>query len=185
MAHSRRCCYWSYNQCCIDMTTGSLGLGLSTAVGIALSKRVRKLPGYVYCIIGDGESQEGQIWEAAMLAPQFKVDNLIVFLDNNKQQVDGYTKDILDIEDIEAKFAAFNWHTQRIDGHDVAAIENAIAEAKKHVGVPSAIVLETVKGKGCGFAMNRTDNHDMRIDEDMLSSGMHDLKAIYKQFVEE
>lgn len=132
----------------IDTTTGSLGQGLSVACGIALGHKMDKKPNNVYAICGDGECQEGQIWEAAMFATHWKLDNLIAFVDNNKQQADGWSADICDMGDFCSKFASFGWHAQEVDGHDVTAIYDAIQNAKAHKGGPSVIVLNTDKGRG-------------------------------------
>lgn len=135
----------------VDMTAGSLGQGLSCACGLALADRLKGVDGYVYVIIGDGELQEGQNWEGAMFAAHKKLDRLIVFVDSNKMQIDGLTQNVLNIEDIQAKFAAFGFDTQRANGHDCEAIDRAIAQAKQTCGKPHCIVLDTVKGKGVSF----------------------------------
>jgi transketolase len=147
----------------IDMTTGSLGQGMSTAAGVALGNRMDRRDNWTSLMLGDGELDEGQVWEGALFANHFKLDNLIVFVDSNKQQLDGYTKDIMDVGDVAQKFASFGWHAQDIDGHDVRAIYGAIEAAKRVKGRPSVIVLNTVKGKGCTFAEGVLDNHHMAI----------------------
>jgi transketolase len=148
----------------VDMTTGSLGHGLSAGVGMAIGHRLDKLPGRIYAVIGDGECNEGQIWEAAMSAAQFGLDNLIAFLDYNKMELDGYMEEVMDIADITAKWVSFNWFVQRIDGHDYRQLEKAILRAQAQRGKPSMIVLDTVKGKGCSFAENRVESHNMVFD---------------------
>ena len=145
----------------IDMTTGSLGQGMSTAIGVALGNRLDKRDNWTYLILGDGELDEGQVWEGALFAHQFKLDNFIAFIDYNKQQLDGYTKDIMDLGDVAGKFASFGWHAQSIDGHDMEAITEAIEKAKAAKGEPSVIVLNTIKGKGCTFAEGILNNHHM------------------------
>lgn len=145
----------------IDMTTGSLGQGLSAAIGLALGMRLDGIDRYIYALIGDGESQEGQNWEAAMTASHYKLDNLIAFTDYNKMQIDGYTKDIMNIDNLESKWKGFNWFTQRVDGHDMAAIEKAILIAKAEKDRPSMIIMDTIKGKGCSFAEGELGNHNM------------------------
>ncbi|MGB7606478.1 MAG: transketolase, partial [Lutisporaceae bacterium] len=135
----------------IDMTAGSLGQGISCAVGMAKASKIKKDNAYIYSIVGDGESQEGQVWEAAMAAAQFKLNNLIAFVDNNKMQIDGNTDNIMRVAPMEEKWTAFGWNVQSIDGHDVAAIHNAIIESKKVQDKPSMIILNTVKGKGVAF----------------------------------
>ncbi|MFA5675475.1 MAG: transketolase [Christensenellales bacterium] len=156
----------------IDMTTGSLGQGISTAIGVALGNRLDNKDNYTYLILGDGELNEGQIWEGAMFANHFKLDNLIVFVDYNKQQLDGYTKDIMDIGDIGAKFAAFGWDVIKVDGHNPAAICDAVKEAKSAAGKPSVIILDTFKGRGCTFAEGLLDNHHMVVSEEQGRTAM-------------
>ena len=136
----------------IDYSAGSLGTGISVAVGSALGAKVLKKDYRTYCIMGDGECDEGQVWEAAIFAGSHKVNQLTAFVDWNKQQLDGWTKDICDMGDIGAKFAQFNWYVQTVDGHDVNAIYDAIENSKKEKEKPSMIILNTVKGKGCSFA---------------------------------
>ncbi len=156
----------------IDMTTGSLGQGLSAAVGIALATRLNKTDNNVFAIIGDGESQEGQNWEAAMSAAQFKLGRLIAFTDYNKMQIDGMTEDVMDLAALETKWQAFGWHAQRIDGHDFEALEEAVNKAKKVTDRPSMIVLDTIKGKGCSFAENKLGSHNMPISADDLKEAL-------------
>ncbi|MFA6075889.1 MAG: transketolase [Negativicutes bacterium] len=148
----------------VDMTTGSLGQGISSAIGLALANRLDGIDRKVYLIIGDGESDEGQNWEGAMAAAHFKLNNLIAFTDVNKMQIDGYTKDIMGIENIEKKWQAFGWTTMRIDGHDYVQIDAAITKAKTAVDAPVMIILDTIKGKGCSFAEGRLDCHNMTFD---------------------
>ena len=148
----------------IDMTAGSLGQGLSAAVGMALANRLDKNPGLIYAIIGDGESDEGQVWEAAMSAAHFKLDNIIAFTDRNKLQIDGFTNQIMDLGNLKAKWESFGWFTLDIDGHDLAAIDESINLAKKQQGKPTMIILETVKGKGVSFVENKQSNHHMDFD---------------------
>jgi len=145
----------------IDMTTGSLGQGFSAAVGIALGVRLDHKPTRVYTVIGDGESDEGQIWEAALFAGNQKLANLTAFTDYNKQQLDGYTKDIADLDDLPAKWQAFGWFVQRVDGHDLAALDAAIDRAIAVTDKPSMIIMDTIKGKGCSFAEGNAANHSM------------------------
>lgn len=163
----------------IDMTTGSLGQGFSAAVGMAIAVRLDQNPCYIYSIIGDGESQEGQIWEAAMLAGSRKLDHLIAFVDYNKMQIDGYTEEINGLEPLDQKWEAFNWHVQTVNGHRVADILAAIDKAKKIKGRPSMIILDTIKGKGGYFCENVLTSHNMTITEeewktavDMLEKGV-------------
>ncbi len=147
----------------VDMTTGSLGQGLSAAVGIALGLRLSKLPGRVYCILGDGESQEGQVWEAAMAARQFGVDNLTALLDYNKLQIDGRVCDIMNIEDVSAKWQSFGWRVYQVDGHAIEQIDAALTLARCGCG-PAMIILHTVKAKGAFFAEGKVESHNMPLD---------------------
>ena len=152
----------------IDMTTGSLGQGFSCAVGMAIAVKMDALSSYIYTCIGDGESQEGQVWEAAMLAGSRRLDHLIAFTDYNGMQIDGYVADVNGIEPLDRKWEAFNWHVQAVDGHDVTAIAQAIENAKAAEGRPSMIILHTIKGKGCTFAENLLSSHNMKgITEEM------------------
>ena len=160
----------------IDMTTGSLGQGLSAAVGIALGMKLDKNKRNVFAIIGDGESNEGQNWEAAMSAGQYKLDNLIAFTDYNKMQIDGMTSDIMNLDNLAHKWKAFGWHTQQIDGHDFSAIEKAVDEAKAGNGVPSMIILDTIKGKGCSFAENKLSSHNMPVTGEQLQQALSALQ---------
>ncbi len=147
----------------IDMTTGSLGQGMSVAVGVAMGHRYAEKNNYVYLIVGDGELDEGQNWEAIMFAKQFNIDNMIVFVDYNKKQLDGTINEIMELGDIAAKFKEFGWHAQDICGHDVEAIEQAVDIAKNTTGRPSVIVLHTKKGKGCLFAEEMKLNHHIGV----------------------
>ncbi|MFT4145413.1 MAG: transketolase [Mobilitalea sp.] len=149
----------------IDMSTGSLGQGFSAAVGMAIVGKKDKLPITVYSIIGDGESQEGQIWEAAMAAGSRQLDNFIAFTDYNKMQIDGYTEEVNGLEPLDKKWEAFGWHVQSVDGHSVEAIQKAVDNAKKIKGKPSMIILDTIKGKGGYFCENKVTSHNMPISE--------------------
>ena len=158
----------------IDMTTGSLGQGMSTAIGLALGSRLDNIDNYTYLILGDGECNEGQVWEGAMFAAHHKLDKLITFVDWNKQQLDGFTNDILDIGDIAEKFKAFGWHSQTVDGHDPGRIKAAIIDAKRYKDAPSAIVLDTIKGYGCNFAEAVASNHHMNFTKEQIDSAIDD-----------
>lgn len=143
----------------IDITTGSLGQGLSVAVGVALGHNLRESENRVYAIVGDGELQEGQNWEAILLAAHRQLGNLTLFVDSNKMQLDGNVADMNNLEDYEAKFRAFNWNAIRVDGHDVAALGEAIAQAKACEDKPTAIICDTVKGKGVCWAEGQFCHH--------------------------
>jgi len=162
----------------VDMTAGSLGQGLSCACGLALGKKLDGDNHYVYVITGDGELQEGQNWEGAMFAAAKGLDNLIVFVDNNKLQIDGATKDVLAVENIEDKFASFGFATTRINGHDHAAIDKAITAAKKDKnGKPHCIVLDTVKGKGVSFYENMGAGvHSTTCNDEQYKLALDELK---------
>lgn len=142
------------------MSTGSLGQGLSAAVGMALAGKIDGADYYVYSIHGDGEVQEGMIWEAAMTAAKYKLDNLIAIVDDNKLQLDGRTEEIMPaMYPLDEKFRAFGWHVIVCDGHDVAALYGALMEAKEVKGQPTVIIAETVKGKGVSFMENNVYWH--------------------------
>ena len=161
----------------VDMTAGSLGQGLSCACGMALGSKLNKDNATIYCIIGDGESQEGQIWEASMFAAQYKLDNLIVLLDNNKLQLDGYTDDVMSLINPMEKWKSFGFFVQSIDGNDIDQIDKAIQKAKEQKGKPSMIVLNTIKGKGVSFVEQATtSNHSMPISKEDLEKALEELK---------
>ena len=159
----------------IDMTAGALGQGLSVAVGIALGNRLDGIDRYVYTIIGDGESNEGQIWEAGMSAAQWKLANLIVFTDYNKLQLDGLMSDVMDISDISEKWKSFGWHVQRVDGHDFEKMDEAIVKAKAEKERPSMIVLDTIKAKGVSGAEGEVTSHHMNIDYETAKAKIAEL----------
>ncbi len=155
----------------IDMTTGSLGQGISAAIGIALGCRMNKSDSITYLVMGDGECNEGQVWEGAMFAAHHKLDNLIAFVDYNKQQLDGFTKDILDMGDISEKFRTFGWFVQTVSGHDTGEILDAVILAKAHKGSPSMIVLDTIKGYGT-FAAGVEANHHMSLAKEQMAEAI-------------
>ncbi len=161
----------------VDMTTGSLGQGFSCAVGMAIAARMDGLPSYIYTCIGDGESQEGQIWEAAMLAASRRLDNLIAFTDYNKMQIDGYVEQINGLHPLDKKWEAFGWHVQSVNGHDVEQIVYATENAKKIKNLPSMILLNTIKGKGCSFCENMLSSHSVKnITEEMWKDAVARLE---------
>lgn len=160
----------------IDMTTGSLGQGASAALGMALA--LKGNGSYVYLLMGDGECNEGQVWEMAMSAAHNKTDNLIAFVDYNHKQLDGNTEDVLDMGDIAAKFRAFDWYTQDINGNDVEAIYDAIEDAKKNNGGrPSMIVLQTVKGAGVKWIEEMAANHHIVISKEQADAAIAEIRA--------
>jgi len=143
----------------VEASTGSLGQGLSIAQGIALALKLQKKDSRVYCLIGDGESQEGQIWEAAMSAPMFKLNNLVVLVDANNGQIDGHVEQVMNLNPLPEKWQSFRWYTQEIDGHDIEQIIKALDNAKKESERPSVIIARTVKGKGVSFMENNIGWH--------------------------
>ena len=159
----------------IDMTTGSLGQGLSAACGIALATRLDGIDCQVYAVIGDGESDEGQVWEAAMFAANHRLDRLIAFTDRNRLQLDGPTDEVMDLGRLEDKWSAFGWNTATVDGHDVAAIDRAIREARAGGG-PAMIILDTVKGKGADFCEGSADNHNLAFDYETAKAAIARLR---------
>ena len=143
----------------IEMTAGALGQGLSFAVGAALAGRLNKSGHRVYALLGDGECDEGQVWEAAMAAAHFKADNLTAIVDNNGLQIDGWNRDVMNLEPFADKWRAFGWHVIETDGHDLEKLIAAFDEAKSIKGQPSVIIAHTVKGKGVSFMENVADFH--------------------------
>jgi transketolase len=160
----------------IDMTTGSLGQGMSTAIGVALGNKLKKKTNFTYLLLGDGECNEGQVWEGALFAPQQKLDHLIAFIDNNGKQLDGYCKDICDMGDLRKKFEDFGWYAQEVDGHDIQAIVGAVESAKKINGKPSMIVLHTEKGKGCTFTEGVFFNHHVKFTREQADEAIAALE---------
>lgn len=150
----------------VDMTTGSLGQGISSATGIALGNKIAKRDNYTYCIVGDGELNEGQCWEAIQFAAHRQLNKFILFIDDNKKQLDGYTKDISEPFDFVEKLRSFGFATQRVDGASVSEIDQAVNQAKKVVGQPSCIVLNTIKGQGVSYIESLMDNHHLRPTEE-------------------
>lgn len=161
----------------IDMTAGSLGQGLSAAVGIALANRLDTRDVQTYCIIGDGESNEGQVWEAAQSAAQFKLNDLIAFTDYNKMQLDGWMTDIMNVEDLNAKWLAFGWFVQRVDGHDFQQLNRAVERAKAEPCRPSMIIMDTVKGKGAEIAEGNPANHSMNFGHEEAQKMIEALRT--------
>ncbi|WP_240622881.1 transketolase [Sphaerochaeta halotolerans] len=161
----------------IDFTTGSLGQGSSAAAGIALADKLKRIEAITYLIIGDGESQEGQIWEMAMFAAQYKLSNLIAFTDYNKLQIDGSTSDIIDLGDIELKWKGFGWFVQRVNGHDFEALEDAVLQAKAQGEKPSMIICDTIKAKGFSLAEGLASSHNMAYSKEVAKQAIEELMA--------
>ena len=157
-----------------EAATGSLGQGLSIAQGMALAGKLDKKDYRVFCLIGDGETQEGQVWEAAMSAPKFGLDNLTVITDYNQGQIDGPTKEIMNLEPLVDKWRAFNWNVLEVDGHDRNGLKTTLP--KKTTGRPTMIVAHTVKGKGVSFMENVIDWHGVAPSDEQLTKACEELK---------
>ena len=163
----------------LDMSSGSLGQGISAAVGMALSAKLRNKSYRVYTLLGDGEIQEGQVWEAAMFAGARKLDNLVVIVDNNGLQIDGKIEDVCSPYPIDKKFEAFNFHVINVaDGNDMDQLKAAFDEAKEVKGMPVAIVMKTVKGKGVSFMENQASWHGTAPNDEQYAVAMEDLKKV-------
>ena len=161
----------------VDMSTGSLGQGFSTAVGMAQGAKLAHKDLTVYAVMGDGEIQEGQIWEACMYAGARQLDNIVAFVDSNKVQLDGTVKEVLDTGDLKAKFESFGFFTQSIDGHNVEAISDAIDRAKAAKGRPSMIILNTIKGKGISFMEGKCEWHGKTPNDEQFKMAFDELYA--------
>ena len=160
----------------VDMSSGSLGQGLSVAVGMALAAKMQGKDYRTYCLCGDGEIQEGQIWEAAMFAGHRKLDNLCVIVDNNNLQIDGTVEDVCSPYPIDEKFKAFNFHVININGNDFDEIDRAFAEAQSHKGEPTAIIAHTIKGKGVSFMEDKAGWHGKAPNEEEYKIAMEELE---------
>ena len=160
----------------VDMSSGSLGQGLSVAVGMALAAKMQGKDYRTYCLCGDGEIQEGQIWEAAMFAGHRKLDNLCVIVDNNNLQIDGTVEDVCSPYPIDEKFKAFNFHVININGNDFDEIDKAFAEARAHKGEPTAIIAHTIKGKGVSFMEDKAGWHGKAPNEEEYKIAMEELE---------
>ena len=162
----------------VDMSSGSLGQGISAAVGMALSAKLSGDSFRVYTLLGDGEIQEGQVWEASMLAAHRKLDNLVVIVDNNNLQIDGAISDVNSPYPIDKKFEAFNFHVINIDGHDFDAIRAAFKEARETKGCPTAIIAKTIKGKDVSFMENQASWHGAAPNDEQYAVAMADLEKV-------
>ena len=160
----------------VDMSSGSLGQGISAAVGMAISAKLSNDDYRVYTLLGDGEIQEGQIWEASMLAGHRKLDNLVVIVDNNNLQIDGKITDVNSPYPIDKKFEAFNFHVINIDGNDFDQIEAAFKEARKTKGMPTAIIAKTIKGKGVSFMEDQAGWHGKAPNDEQYAQAMEELE---------
>ena len=161
----------------VDMTTGSLGQGVSAACGMALAAKISGKDYRTYTILGDGEIEEGQVWEAAMFAAHYKLDNLCAIVDNNGLQIDGPVAEVMSPYPIPEKFAAFGWHVITVDAHDLDQLEAAFAEARTVKGKPTAIIQKSVKGKGVSFMENQVGWHGAAPNAEQYETAMAELKA--------
>ena len=160
----------------IEFSTGSLGMGLSLGIGLALAAKKRKKNFKVFVILGDGECNEGSIWEAAMAAPNLKLDNLNVIIDKNNYQQTGSNKDIMDLGDLKAKWSSFNWNTDELDGHNVSELYNYFQNAKI-INKPKLLIANTIKGKGFSFSENNNTWHHNVLSKAMYEKGLQELKS--------
>ena len=165
----------------VDMSTGSLGQGISVAVGMALAGKQSKKDFRVYSILGDGEIAEGQVWEAAMAANKFHLDNLCAVIDLNGLQIDGTTEEVMPTEPVDKKFESFGWHVIKIDGHDFEQIDQAFEEAKAAKGQPTVILAKTVKGKGVSFMENQAGWHGKAPNDEQFAQARAELEAAIKE----
>lgn len=163
--------------CGIEYSSGPLGQGLSVACGMAAGAALDKKDLTVYCLMGDGELDEGQVWEAAMTAAHYQMDNLIAFVDRNRNQIDGTTEQVMALEPLDKKWEAFGWHVQVVDGHDCQALKQAIQAAKATKGKPSMILANTIKGKGISFMENQFKWHSGQITPEQYEQGLRDLEG--------
>lgn len=159
----------------LEASTGSLGEGLSLALGMGTAARADKRPTRTYCVLGDGESQEGQIWEAAMFGGFHKLDNVVAIVDYNGIQLDGFVKDIMDVAPLAEKWRSFGWHTLEVDGHNIPALQAAFAEAAATKGKPTAVVAHTVKGKGVSFMENNPKFHGVAPTKEEMEKALEEL----------
>ncbi len=169
----------------LEISTGSLGQGLSVAVGMALAARLDGKQHKIFCLMGDGEQQEGQVWEAAMEAGHFHLDNIVAVVDCNRLQIDGWVKDVMQVEPLEAKYAAFGWEVLRINGHDMNQIVDAFARARAVAGKPVVILADTIKGKGVSFMENQPGWHGKAPNREELKDALEELGIAERLPVEE
>ncbi len=159
----------------VEMSAGALGQGLSFGIGIALAGRLDFQPYRVHVLLGDGECDEGQVWEAVMAAAHFKTDNLVAIVDHNKQQLDGWTRDIMNLEPLAPKWRSFDWHVIEIDGHDLPQVIAALETAKQVKGQPTVIIAHTTKGKGVSFMENNPEFHGRAATAEELEKALAEL----------
>ncbi len=159
----------------IECSTGTLGLGISTGCGMALAAKLRGERHHYYILLGDGEAQEGQVWEAAMFANKYKLDNIVAFIDRNYLQTDGHSEEIMPLDPLAAKWEAFGWRTEEIDGHDFSGIFEAVERAKASLGRPTMMIARTVKGKGVSFMESKVEWHGTPPGKDEFERAMEEL----------
>jgi len=160
----------------VEMSAGALGQGLSFAIGVALAGRLNSQDYRVYALLGDGECDEGQVWEAAMAAAHFKVDNLVAIVDNNGLQIDGWNRDVMNLEPLDKKWQAFGWHVIDVDGHDFTRLIDAFDQAKAIKGQPVVIIARTIKGKGVSFMENNVDFHGKAPNKEEVELALMELE---------
>ena len=160
----------------VEMSSGSLGQGLSFGIGMALAGRLDSRDYRVYVLLGDGECDEGQVWEAAMASAHFKLDNLVAIVDHNKQQIDGWNREVMNLEPLAEKWKAFGWHTIEVDGHDLSQLITAFDEAKRVKGRPTAVIAHTIKGKGVSFMENNPEFHGRAPTAAEVERALEELK---------
>ncbi len=158
------------------MSAGALGQGLSFAIGVALAGRLGSQGYRVYVLLGDGECDEGQVWEAGMAAAHFKLDNLVAIVDNNGLQIDGWNREVMNLEPLNRKWEAFGWYVIEVDGHDLAQLSGAFDQAKQVKGQPVVIIAHTVKGKGVSFMENNPDFHGKAPDAGEVEIALRELE---------
>lgn len=159
----------------VEMSTGSLGQGFSVSVGMAMANKLDRKPGRIYALLGDGELQEGIVWEAAMAAAHYKLDNMAIIVDWNGLQIDGKNDDVMTVAPVDEKFKSFGFHVIRIDGHSFKEIEDALAEARTIKGKPTAIIAKTIKGKGVSFMENNSGWHGKAPNEEEAKKAVAEL----------
>lgn len=169
----------------VDMSTGSLGLGISAACGMALSAKAYKKDYRVYALLGDGEIEEGQVWEAAMYASHYKLDNLCIFVDLNGLQIDGSTAEVMNSSPLDKKFEAFGWNTLTIDGHNYDEIKKALRDARGTKDKPTAVIMKTVKGKGVSYMENSVKWHGVAPNEEEYEKAISELDAHIEALMKE
>jgi transketolase len=160
----------------IEMSAGSLGQGLSFAIGVALSSRLNSQAYRVYVLMGDGECDEGQVWEGAMAAPHFKLDNLVAIVDNNGLQIDGWNRDVMNLEPFAQKWRAFGWHVIEVNGHDIDQLITAFEKAQQFKGKPTTIIAHTIKGKGVSFMENIANFHGIAPNTEEVEIALKELE---------